>query len=395
MSTPTAGEDDRGRAPESRGTRLGVAVGGGPRTWQAVGTIRRLAQAGAQVTVTLGPGCETWIPRRTFAVASQSRVRSSRDGVPGTAPAGRVILAAGLDDLADLAAGRGWLASGLPAAAAAGPLMIVQPGDQEGPPWFEGPRRALASQGATWLEGDLEEEALVAAILAQAVRRDLVGATVLITAGPSREHLDPVRFFSNPSSGRMGIALALAAHLRGARVELCLGPSDAIVPSGISLHRFESARDLDALVQRLGPEADAVIAAAAVADWRPAQVSAQKLKKSGETQSVQMVRTPDVLARLSQTLQGLARRPFFVGFAAETEDLEANARKKLEAKGLDLVVANRVDGPEGAFAKSSSSATLVDAQGATDLPHQEKVALAHAVLDRVAARWKAREKEEA
>ncbi|MDF1564976.1 MAG: phosphopantothenoylcysteine decarboxylase [Deltaproteobacteria bacterium] len=377
-------------ARATRPAELGLAVVAGPEAWRALGLSRRLLEGGHALHLALDPELERWVPRRSFHIACPGARLTPPERWPAVL-AGRMVLGADAATLAALASGGGWLGPIASGAGRQAPLVLVEAGGPDPEPaWLAGPRRALAGAGHTFLPGGQDEAALVEALLGGLAALDLEGARVLITAGPSREYLDPVRFLSNPSSGRMGLALAAAARRRGARVELCLGPTALPVPAGIELHPFESAEELDALVQARAGEIDVMIAAAAVADWRPAERAPEKVKKSGERRSIEMVRTPDVLARLSAAVAGRGDRPFLVGFAAETERLVENARSKLERKGLDLVVANRVDGPEGAFAADDSVATLVDAQGETALPRQEKGRLAEAILDRVAAWWRDR-----
>lgn len=171
----------------------------------------------------------------------------------------------------------------------------------------------------------------------------LKGRAVLITAGPTREPLDPVRYLSNSSSGKMGYALAAAARRRGARVLLVTGPTALAAPSGVRAVRVTTAREMLAACLRALPGTDLVIGAAAVADWRPARVSAGKLKKraGGGAMTLRLTPNPDILAALAARRTG--GRPRLVGFALETSERLARARDKMRRKGLDMIVAN---GPE-------------------------------------------------
>jgi phosphopantothenoylcysteine decarboxylase/phosphopantothenate--cysteine ligase len=206
---------------------------------------------------------------------------------------------------------------------------------------------------------------------------------VVVSAGPTREPLDPVRFISNPSSGRMGFALAAAARDRGARVTLVAGPTEAPPPAGVELVRVTTAEEMARAVETAAEGARAVVMAAAVSDWKPAQVSAHKRKKHGGPEQVELRRTKDILAGLNALYDGKPGRPLLVGFAAETERVVEYAREKLERKGLDLIVANDV-GPGGAFGATASRATLVDRSGAEEpLPRLPKDEIAHLVWDRV------------
>lgn len=230
---------------------------------------------------------------------------------------------------------------------------------------------------------------------------DLSGRRVLIAAGPTREPLDPVRFLSNRSSGRMGFALALAALARGARVTLALGPGTAPPPPGCEVLPVETAREMRAAVLREAPGCDAVLMAAAVADYRPAEAAAEK-RKSGRSKgkskgvadegaSLALAPNPDILAELGALRrEGGAGPAALVGFAAETEDPEAEAVRKLRAKGCDLVVGNRVGGGR-VFDRDTTEAVLVERQPdggerVTRRPPESKDALAAAVLSAVARR---------
>jgi phosphopantothenoylcysteine decarboxylase/phosphopantothenate--cysteine ligase len=210
-------------------------------------------------------------------------------------------------------------------------------------------------------------------------RGDLAGETILVTAGPTVEDLDPVRFLSNRSSGRMGFALAEAARDRGARVVLVAGPTSVEPPMGVDLVQVRSAEEMArAVAGRVGP-ATIVAMAAAVSDYRPAERSPSKLKKSAGPTTLALARTPDILATLSA---GKGDR-FLVGFAAETDRVVENARSKRAAKNVDLLVANDVSRADSGFASESNAAVLIDAKAETELPLMSKRALADKIWDRV------------
>lgn len=215
-----------------------------------------------------------------------------------------------------------------------------------------------------------------------AASKDLEGETVLITAGPTREDIDPVRYISNYSSGKMGFAIAKAAWQRGARVLLVHGPSAEKVPYGVEPSAVTSAQQMHDKVMELLPEATIVIKAAAVADYRPADPAEQKLKKEkGLLEGVSLVPNPDILAAVGQKKEDR----LLVGFAAETDDLRANAQRKLETKNLDLIVANDVSRTDAGFNVDQNAAVLLDRDGGIEeLPLQSKTEMAHAVLSRVA-----------
>lgn len=223
-------------------------------------------------------------------------------------------------------------------------------------------------------------EQMQAALTAQ----DFAGQTILVTAGPTREALDPARFISNPATGRMGYALARAARMRGARVRLVHGPTEVQTPPGVEATAVGSTDQMLQACRALLPGANALIMAAAPADFGPATPAASsKYKKEGrETLQLNLVATPDIL----KTLGARAAGCFVVGFAAETDDLVANARKKLTAKDLDLVVANPIGRPETGFGADTNQVTLVDRSGGiTELPLLSKDAVAHSILDNLAA----------
>ena len=212
---------------------------------------------------------------------------------------------------------------------------------------------------------------------------DLAGRCILVSAGPTCEDLDPVRFVGNRSSGRMGFALAAEAVDRGARVVLVSGPCSLEPPAGAEVVGVRSAADMHAAVMGRAAGADAVIMAAAVADYTPGEgARAQKIAKESETLTLTLTRTPDILRDLGRW-RGDRRRPVLVGFAAETGDLVPRARAKLEAKRADLIVANDVSRSDAGFDAETNAATLVSPGGATDVPLQSKRGLARVILDRL------------
>jgi phosphopantothenoylcysteine decarboxylase/phosphopantothenate--cysteine ligase len=198
---------------------------------------------------------------------------------------------------------------------------------------------------------------------------------ILITAGPTREYIDPVRFITNRSSGKMGYALARAAHRRGFETVLVTGPVDLEAPAGVEVVRIESAAEMAAAVAELAPSCDAVVMAAAVADYRPVEVSEHKLKKQPGDLTLRLERTEDVLASL-----GAMKQPgqLLVGFAAETEDLVENASDKLRRKNLDWIVANKVsDG----FGADTNKVILLGRGGeVVELPLAPKLEVAEKIL---------------
>ena len=213
--------------------------------------------------------------------------------------------------------------------------------------------------------------------------QDLRGLRVLVTAGPTREALDPVRFITNRSSGRMGYALAAAAAARGAQVTLVTGPVSLSVPSGVSAVPVSTTQELLERMLELTPEQDVVIQAAAPADYRAEQAAPQKLKKQGDGRlTVHLVPTPDVAQAVGEQKKS---GQTLVGFAAETENLLENAQAKLQRKHLDLIVANDVTRPGAGFDVDTNIAALIWEKGSVELPLMSKRALADAILDRVLA----------
>jgi len=215
-------------------------------------------------------------------------------------------------------------------------------------------------------------------------RQDLAGVRIVVSAGPTRERLDPVRFLGNRSSGKMGYALATAAARRGAEVTIVSGPVALEQPPGIEVVRVQSAREMKTAIFDLRDSADAIIMVAAVADYRPASISEHKLKKSdiGNELTLALVRNPDILAELGQQ-RGDKNRPLLVGFAAETESVVSSARKKLVAKRCDLIVANDVSRDDTGFESDTNAVTLVTHSDTTELPLGSKAEIAHGVLDSV------------
>ncbi|MEW5934390.1 MAG: bifunctional phosphopantothenoylcysteine decarboxylase/phosphopantothenate--cysteine ligase CoaBC [Bacillota bacterium] len=229
--------------------------------------------------------------------------------------------------------------------------------------------------------GRLPDPARIVAEVVHLLQGDLSGRRVLVTAGPTREMIDPVRFISNPSSGKMGYALARAARARGAEVILVSGPTALAAPGGVELVRVESAEEMyHAVMERL-PGVDLVLKAAAVGDWRPRRTHPTKVKKEGRTAWVlELEPTPDILAEVGRR----KGRTVVVGFAAETEVSEPEVRAKMARKNVDLLVVNDVTRAEAGFASDRNQVTLFWPDGTReDLPLMTKEELAHRILDRV------------
>lgn len=253
-------------------------------------------------------------------------------------------------------------------------VHVVPPGEGELACGEEGP-------------GRLAEPARILDEVAASLRaRDLSGIRVLITAGPTREAIDPVRFISNRSSGRMGYALAAAAARRGAQVTVISGPVELALPANTFIREVTTAREMLAEVEKVLPENDWLIMAAAVADFAPSDVEKDKIKKGTKQElTLRLSRNPDIL----ETVGSMKGDRLFVGFAAETRDLVENARNKAREKNLDLIVANDVSGEETGFESEENSGVVLD-QGdlAEEIPRMSKILMADRILDVALRTWK-------
>ena len=231
---------------------------------------------------------------------------------------------------------------------------------------------------------DLAGQVMQGADSAAVADGPLFGKRVTVTAGPTREVLDPVRYITNRSSGKMGYAIARAARDAGAKVILISGPVNLTKPAGVTVVDILSAQELHAAAQEHAANTDVFIAAAAVADYRPATVQREKMKKSSEEVTIQLVRTPDTLASVS----ALAERPFCVGFAAETNDVKQYALKKLANKKLDMIVANKV-GDKLAFDSDDNELQVLWQGGERLLPTAAKTLLAQQLIELIGERFAA------
>lgn len=224
-----------------------------------------------------------------------------------------------------------------------------------------------------------EPQTIVESLMRLVSSADLEGQSVLITAGPTREPMDPVRFLSNPSSGKMGYALARAARRRGAKVVLISGPTCLDSPSDVSVIRIGTAEEMESAVLQHLDSADIIIKAAAVSDYKPIAMSNQKMKKGSDNLVIELCRTPDILTKLGEMKEGR----ILVGFAAETESVVENAAGKLKEKNLDFIVANDVSMPDAGFGADTNCVTLIFRDGSREsLPLMTKDALADLILDR-------------
>jgi phosphopantothenoylcysteine decarboxylase / phosphopantothenate---cysteine ligase len=397
MAQPAGGPGGSPRAVLA-GARVLLGVTGGIAAYKAAELARELQRAGAEVQPLLTADAERMVTRATFAALTGRRVPASVWDDPAAvehvalARWGQVLVIAPATahTLARLAAG---LADDLltnVALAFAGPVVVAPAMHTE--MWEHPATRAnletLTGRGARVVppasgpltSGDVgpgrlaELDDLVAGVAsALAPVRSLAGTRLLVSLGGTREPLDPVRYLGNRSSGRMGAAIVAEALARGAEVTAV---------AGARLVRVETAQQLYDAVLAAADDQDVVVMAAAVADFRPKRVAEGKLKKDQGVPEVVLEPTPDTLAEL-----GRRRRPdqVLVGFAAETGDHLAGARKKLQAKHLDLVVLNHVEGAHSAFGADDADAYLVDADTVEELPRTSKAAIAARLLDRVEA----------
>ncbi len=235
--------------------------------------------------------------------------------------------------------------------------------------------------------GRMAEPAEIAAAVAAMLqgKRDLEGRTILITAGPTEEPIDPVRVITNRSSGKMGYAIAEAAAERGAKVILVSGPVSLATPAGVERHDVRTAAEMLQAVEAQWPRCDVFVAVAAVADYAPVNVSAGKIKKSSEALRIELAPTVDILATMGKKLEKKKDKRVVVGFAAETDNLASEAQRKMAVKNCDLLVANLVDARASVFGSDSNQVTIYSRKGeAVNAGPAPKIEIAHRILDEVA-----------
>ena len=253
--------------------------------------------------------------------------------------------------------------------------------------YFVGPESGILACGDEDI-GRMSEPADIVTAIEDIFRnapQDFAGRRVVVTAGPTREMLDPVRFLSNRSTGRMGYALAEAAHKRGAQVTLISGPVSIDPPKGVNVVKITSTLDLFNAVTEAAESADVVIQSAAPADFRPAVVADKKIKKGADAMDIHLVSNPDIAKTLGERKRA---GQVLVTFAAETNDVLDNAQKKMLKKNADLMVANDVTMPGAGFGVDTNVVTLIDAEGMTSLPLLTKREVADKILDAIAAKLK-------
>lgn len=397
--------------------RIILGITGSIAAYKGAELIRALRDRGAEIEVVLTRGAAAFITPLTLQALAGRPVHASHLDAATESAMGHIELArwaelilvapASANAIARLAAGMAddllttvCLASDAPLAVAPAMnrVMWAHPATQENVARLRargvhvwGPASGGQACGETG-PGRMLEPAELADLSAGLLSSGrLAGRTVLITAGPTREAIDPVRFVSNRSSGRMGHAVAAAAAAEGARVVLVSGPVELPVPRGVERIGVESAAQMHAAVMARAPDCDIFIAAAAVADYRPAAPAPGKIKKDAASRRLELERTPDILAEVAALRDG----PFTVGFAAETSDLEANALLKLRDKRLDMIVANRVGLPDRGFdSVDNELLVLWPAGGRRELPLARKENLAGALMAIIAERYDAKNQTE-
>lgn len=392
--------------------RLVLGIGGGIAAYKACELVRRLKKRDVDVRVVMTAGAEHFLGAATLQALSGQPVRTSLWDASAEAAMSHIELArwadavlvapASANVLARLAHGfADDLLTTLSLAASDRPLwlapamnrlMWAHPATQANVELLRargahvlGPASGEQACGEVGEGRMLEPEAIIAALSIFEAPQMLAGRRVLVSAGPTHEDLDPVRFLGNRSSGRMGFALAEAAAGMGAEVTLVAGPVALATPAGVDRIDVRSARQMHAAMLEHAPGMDVVIGAAAVADYRPEQRQTRKIKKQDDRFTVTLVRNPDILLDLA----ALSPRPYLAGFAAETEALEDNAQLKLQAKGLDLIAANLVG--EGLGIETQDNALSVFWRGgSTVLPRAPKTDLAVSLLRIVAGQLAAK-----
>jgi phosphopantothenoylcysteine decarboxylase/phosphopantothenate--cysteine ligase len=392
--------------------RILLGVSGGIAAYKSCELVRRLRELGAEVRVAMTESATRFVTPVTFQALSGQPVRVSLWDASAEAAMGHIELArwaerilvapASADLIARLAHG---LADDLLTTvclASAAPLYLAPAMNQQmwAHPAVQANLETLRGRGVTQLgpaAGDqacgdvgagrmLEPPQLRDALLASFGTDELRGLKVVVSAGPTYEDIDPVRFIGNRSSGRMGFAVAEAAALAGAEVVLVAGPVNLATPAGVARRiDVRSSRQMQEAVLAAAAHADIYVAAAAVGDFRPAAPADRKLKKqAGAPLVLELAENPDILA----TLSAQERHPFLVGFAAETHDVEGYARDKLRRKGLDMIAANQVGEGLG-FETDDNALNLYWADGAEILERAPKRELARRLVLKVAERYRA------
>lgn len=403
--------DERGSLA---GRRIVVGVAGSIAAYKAVSLVRLLAERGAVVDVAMTPAATAFVTPLTFASLTRRPVVSDVMALDADSQIAHVELAEGADAiviapatanlLADLAAGNAGNAVTAIALASRAPLVIApamdagmwtHPATQRNVETLRGfghriidPEVGALASGLTGV-GRLADPASIVETVERLFARagDLDGLQVVVSAGGTREPIDPVRFIGNRSSGKMGVAIAEAARDRGASVTLIAGVMSVSPPRGMTVVEATTAATMRQAVLRAAAGADLLVMAAAVADFAPKRASSRKIKRGGGDLQIDLVPNPDIIAEVGEMADGT--RPFLIGFAAESDELEANALSKLRDKGLDLIVGNRVGGPFDAIGSDENKVIVFGAEGVlSDWPMLPKRQVAERLWDLIVDRYR-------
>ena len=388
-----------------RGKNIVVGITGGISAYKSCELVRSLVRDGAEVRCVMTKNAGRFITPLTLQTLSGNRVASSLFDLTSESEIGHIKIADEADAVVVAPASAsfiGKVASGIADSllatvilATRAPVIICPAMNsnmysnsivQENMEKLRRHGFAIVEPGEGELacgwtgRGRLAETEIIALEVRKAVTpQDYAGENILVSAGATREHIDPVRFISNPSTGKMGYSIARAGWLRGARATLVSGHSSLPDPHGVEVVRVTDCDEMYEKIHERFKRADIVIKSAAVSDYSPSEKSEQKIKKSKKQLSIPLRKTRDILKSLGEDKKGR----ILVGFAAETENPVDNSRKKLREKNLDLVVANDVTAPKAGFGEDTNIAWLVDRERVEELPLMSKFELANRILDRI------------
>ncbi|MDF1527964.1 MAG: bifunctional phosphopantothenoylcysteine decarboxylase/phosphopantothenate--cysteine ligase CoaBC [Sedimenticola sp.] len=394
------------------GRRILLGITGGIAAYKSAELIRQLIKSGAEVQVVMTSGASQFVTPMTLQALSGRPVRQELFDAAHEAAMGHIELARWADVVLVAPASASFMArlahgfaDNLLATlclATAAPVVLAPAMNQQ--MWQNqatqqnvatlhqrgiqlwGPASGDQACGEVGPGRMVEPEMLSQQLAAHFSSGSLSGVRVLLTAGPTREPIDPVRFIGNRSSGKMGFALAKAFVALGASVELVAGPVILMTPSGVNRIDVETAREMEQAVLQRVAGCDIFVGCAAVADYRPDVVADQKIKKNNEQMEIHLVRNNDILAAVA----ALPDAPFTVGFAAETQSPEAYAEKKRIAKRVDMIAANLVGGAEGGFERDQNALTLIWEGGQIALPMADKESLAQQLVSLIAEQYENR-----
>jgi phosphopantothenoylcysteine decarboxylase/phosphopantothenate--cysteine ligase len=388
------------------GKRILLGVSGGIAAYKAVEVLRKLIEQGAEVRVVMTRNAARFVAPLTFSALSGSPVLTDEFSDAAWGPMGHIAVTDGLDIalvvpataniIGKAAAGIADDALSTALVAAECPVIIAPAMNDRmyrnavlqrnidslkavGIRFVEPESGALAC-GSIGQGRLASPERILQEIAIALTPKDLMGSSVLVTAGPTREPIDAARFISNPSTGKMGYALAVEARNRGAEVVLIAGPTHLPPPQGVNYRAVTTAADMHREVHDHAGQCQIIIMAAAVSDFRPKEPSDRKIKKEDAALAITLERNEDILQGLGAAKEGRV----LVGFAAETDNLVRNAGDKLRKKNLDLIVANEIGQPGAGFGSETNAAVLIDRRGKViALPHMPKAELARRIIDAI------------